>query len=197
MQTDHNADIALKKTIRQTCLARRDALAPSWRADISARLGSADGPAIALDPGTVVAGFHPIRSELDIRPLLARLAGQGAQLCLPAIVDAHTILFRRWTPGAPLVEMALGTVGPGNQAETLDPDIILMPMSAFDRYGGRIGYGGGFYDRAIAALRTRRLSPRLIGVAFDCQQADRVPTEPHDVGLDEILTESGLRRLPY
>lgn len=197
MTTDDNPDIALKNTIRLAALARRDALAPSWRADISARLAGADGPAIALDPGAVVAGFHPIRSELDVRPLLARLADHGARICLPAIVDAHTILFRRWIPGAALVEMALGTVGPGDSAEALDPDVILMPLSAFDRHGGRIGYGGGFYDRAIAALRTRGLSPRLIGVAFDCQQADRVPTEPHDVALDEVLTESGLRRLPY
>lgn len=197
MTTDQNADSALKNTVRQAALARRDALAPDWRAEISAKLGGADGPAMPLAADTVVAGFHPIRSELDIRPLMARLAGQGAPICLPAIVDAHTILFRRWTPGAPLVEMALGTVGPGDDAEALDPDLILMPLSAFDRHGGRIGYGGGFYDRAIAALRARGLSPRLIGVAFDCQQAERVPTEPHDVALDEILTESGLRRLPY
>lgn len=197
MTTDQNADSALKNTVRQAALARRDALAPDWRAEISAKLGGADGPAMPLAADTVVAGFHPIRSELDIRPLMARLAGQGARICLPAIVDAHTILFRRWAPGAPLVEMALGTVGPGDDAEALDPDLILMPLSAFDRHGGRIGYGGGFYDRAIAALRARGLSPRLIGVAFDCQQAERVPTEPHDVALDEILTESGLRRLPY
>lgn len=76
----------------------------------------------------------------------------------------------------------------------LDPALMLMPLAAFDRRGHRIGYGAGYYDRAIARLHVRGLRPRLIGVAFDCQQVERVPDEQHDIVLDQLLSESGLRR---
>ena len=85
-----------------------------------------------------------------------------------------------------------GTSGPGPDAAVLDPDIMLVPLSAFDSTGHRIGYGAGHYDRAITRLHQKGLNPRLIGIAFDCQEVPSVPAEPHDVRLDAILTESGL-----
>ncbi len=182
----------LKKQLRRQALARRDALADSVRVD--AALTLADRAAL-LGPvsGLVVSGFLPIRSEIDLRPLMAALAGQGARLCLPAILDRETIVFRDLVRGAPLVDMGFGTVGPGPEAEVLDPALMLVPLAAFDRSGQRIGYGGGYYDRAIARLQARGLAPRLVGVGFDCQEVDAVPAEPHDRPLHAILTESGLR----
>ena len=128
-----------KHVIRLAALARRDALDPAWRAQMSARLPKVAGASIHADGGTVLAGFWPIRSEVDVRPLMHALQERGARLALPAILDAETIVFRQWLGGDDLVEMALGTFGPREDAPVLDPTIILAPLAAFDRGGRRIG----------------------------------------------------------
>jgi 5-formyltetrahydrofolate cyclo-ligase len=185
----------IKKQLRAEALARRDALDPQWR--IEASLGMADAVAgWEFEPGTVVSGFWPMRSEVDVRPLMFALRDRGARLCLPAILDKTTIVFRELVRGAPLVDMGFGTHGPGPEAAVLEPALMLVPLAAFDGRGHRIGYGAGYYDRAIAKLHEARRTPRLVGIAFDCQEVGRVPDEPHDVVLAEILTESGLRRFP-
>lgn len=184
-----------KRALRAQALARRDALDPAWR--IEASLAFAQRAAeIAPPSGTVVSGFWPIRSEVDVRPLMAALAERGARLCLPDILDRTTIVFRELLRGAPLVDMGFGTRGPGEAAAELEPEVMLVPLAAFDRRGHRIGYGAGYYDRAIARLRARGRAGRLIGIAFDCQAVERVPEEPHDIRIPEILTESGLHRFP-
>lgn len=185
----------IKDRLRTQALARRDALDPGFRARVSAGLGEAAGT-LGVSPGIVVSGFWPIRSEIDLRPLMAALAEGGARLCLPAILDCTTIAFREYVPGMPLVDMGFGTKGPGAEAAILDPDLMLAPLAAFDAAGNRIGYGAGHYDRAIARLHAKGRFPRLIGTAFDCQQVDTVPAEAHDAPLGEILSESGLRRFP-
>ena len=95
-----------------------------------------------------------------------------------------------------MVEMGFGTDGPGEEAGVLDPSIMLIQLAAFDARGHRLGYGAGYYDRAIARLQENGHSPRLIGVAFDCQEVPEVPDEWHDVIVPEIITEGGLRRFP-
>ncbi len=184
---------ALKKKLRAEALARRDGLAAGWRIEASLRFAEA-ADEIVTGPGEIVSGFWPMRSEVDVRPLMSALRERGARLCLPAIIDRTTIRFRELVRGAELVDMGFGTAGPGPEAETLDPRIMLVPLAAFDAAGNRIGYGAGYYDRAISGLRSKGIAPRLIGIAFDCQEVDAVPAEPHDVPLAEILTESGLRR---
>ncbi len=184
----------LKKALRLEALARRDALAPQVRIEAALALADAVAAAIAVNGGDVVSGFWPMRSEMDIRPLMAAFAERGARLCLPAILDRTTIVFRELVRGAPMVDMGFGTVGAGEAAAVLDPTVMLVPLAAFDARGGRIGYGGGYYDRAIARLHERGLDPRLVGIAFDCQEVERVPAEAHDVPLPAVLTESGLRR---
>lgn len=147
---------------------------------------------IPVEPGAVVSGFWPMRSEVDVRPLMFALREMGARLALPAILDKTTIVFRELTREGRLVDMGFGTYGPGEEAEVLDPSLMLVPLAAFDRRGHRIGYGAGYYDRAIARLQTNGQAPRLIGIAFDCQEVAEVPDEAHDVIIGEILTESGL-----
>jgi len=183
---------SIKKQLRQEALARRDALDPLWR--IEAAIGMADAAAsIPIEPGEIVSGFWPMRSEVDVRPLMFAFRENGARLCLPAILDKHTIVFRELVRGADLIDMGFGTAGPGPEAEVLQPTLMLVPLAAFDRRGHRIGYGAGYYDRAIAKLNAGPKPPRLIGIAFDCQEVERVPDEPHDIQILVFLTESGLR----
>lgn len=185
---------ALKRALRGEALARRDALGERWR--IEASLAMADrAREIDLAPGDIVSGFWPMRSEVDVRPLMFALMERGARLCLPAILDKTTIVFRELVRGAALVDMGFGTSGPGPEAAVLEPTLMLVPLAAFDDRGHRIGYGAGYYDRAIARLQAGPRPPRLIGIAFECQRVERVPDQPHDIVIPEFLTELGLRRL--
>jgi len=187
---------SLKKQLRLDALARRDALDVLFR--IEASIGMADAAGLlAVEPGQMVAGFWPMRSEVDIRPLMFALREKGARLALPAILDKTTIVFRELVRGAQMIDMGFGTAGPGQEAEVLDPSLMLVPLAAFDGRGHRIGYGAGYYDRAIARLIEQGMKPRLVGVAFDCQRVNAVPDEAHDVALDTVLTESGLREFPF
>lgn len=189
-----NSSKDLKRRLRTEALARRDGLDPAWRAEASVAMSGVAGRGILPHPGAVVSGFWPIRSEVDVRPLMTELTAVGARVCLPAIVDRVTIVFRELVADQPLVDMGFGTLGPSADAPLLDPAVMLVPLAAFDGRGHRIGYGAGFYDRAIAAMVAAGRPPRLIGIAFDCQEVPLVPDEPHDIVIPEILTESGLRR---
>ncbi|MDH6231135.1 5-formyltetrahydrofolate cyclo-ligase [Mesorhizobium soli] len=184
---------ALKKELRNQALARRDALPVDWRIEASLQMAEM-AASIPVEPGMIVSAFWPMRSEVDSRPMMFALRDRGARICLPAILDKTTIVFRELVRGAEMVEMSFGTAGPAEDAEVLDPELMLIPLAAFDRRGHRIGYGAGYYDRAIARLHERGMRPRMIGIAFDCQEVPLVPDEPHDVIIPEILTESGLRR---
>jgi 5-formyltetrahydrofolate cyclo-ligase len=188
-----SSDKHLKAELRKQRLALRDALAPEARQCKSLAMAELAGDAFDFPPGTIISGFFPIRSEADIRPLMDVLKGRGATLCVPAILDRQTIVFRELADGVPLVDTGFGTRGPGPDAAILDPDILLVPLSAFDETGQRIGYGAGHYDRAIDRLHKKGMDPLLIGIAFDCQEVASVPAEPHDVGLNAIITESGFR----
>ncbi|MDD9911279.1 MAG: 5-formyltetrahydrofolate cyclo-ligase [Ahrensia sp.] len=183
-----------KSDLRKAVLARRDALTAEFR--IQASLDAADhgltAPCFSDEVfvgDTVVSGFLPIRSEIDARPLLAGLAQLGARLCLPVVIDKTTIVFRELLRTAPLVETGFGTVGPPPDARILDPKVLIMPLSAFDRRGGRMGYGAGYYDRAVETLLTKGIKPTLLGMAFCVQEVDAVPMEQHDAYLHGIITE--------
>lgn len=184
----------LKRELRNEALVRRDALDPAWRVEASLGMAEIGARIVDVEPDAVVSGFWPMRSEVDVRPLMAALREAGARLCLPAILDRTTIIFRELLRETKLVGMGYGTFGPDEDAEILDPSIMLVPLAAFDTRGHRIGYGAGYYDRAIAKLAAAGRSPRLVGIAFDCQEVPLVPDEPHDMVMAEILTESGLRR---
>ena len=185
---------SLKKQLRLEALARRDALPLYWRVEMSLKIADDGARELVVMPGDAVSGFMPMRSEVDVRPLIAAMAEKGGRICVPAILDKTTIEFRELVRGAPLIDMGFGTVGPGPEAAVLDPVLMLMPLAAFDSQGNRIGYGAGYYDRAIARLKAKGITPRLVAIAFDCQEVEAVPSETHDVPLDAVLTESGLRR---
>ncbi|PTW59665.1 5-formyltetrahydrofolate cyclo-ligase [Breoghania corrubedonensis] len=182
---------ATKDSLRTAALARRGALEPAAR--IEASLCVAERvEQLGLPVGAMVAGFWPIRDEIDPRPLMAGLRERGHGLCLPVVAEPH-LIFRELLRGAELVAAGFGTVAPGPGAAEVVPDVLLVPLAAFDRTGHRIGYGKGHYDRAIAAIGANR-PLRLIGVAFAVQEVETVPFEDHDRPLDAIVTETELIR---
>jgi 5-formyltetrahydrofolate cyclo-ligase len=178
-----------KAALRATALAKRDALSGEHRA-AAAQAIALRGPPVEIMPGTVVAGYSPIRSEIDPTPLLRKLAVRGARLTLPAITAGDQPLkFRAWSPDDRLQRGRLGILEPSPDAKEVIPDILLVPLAAFDRSGHRIGYGAGHYDRTLEHLRKLK-AITAIGVAFAVQEVEAVPALLHDVALDYVLTET-------
>jgi 5-formyltetrahydrofolate cyclo-ligase len=178
-----------KANLRFAALAKRDALSSEERAVAGQAIASRGLP-FEVMPGTVVAGYSPIRSELDPVPLMRKLAAQGAQLALPVIMGRDQPLkFRSFSPDDKLVRGELGILEPPPAAPEIIPDIMLIPLAAFDRTGHRIGYGAGHYDRTLAQLREVK-SIAAIGVAFALQEIAEIPVLQHDAMLDYVLTET-------
>ena len=176
-----------KAALRAAALARRDALSTKAR-DHGSRAIAERIAAMALEPKAPVSAFLPIRTEVDLRPAIALLFTRGHPIGLP-IIRKPDLVFREWIPDAPLVPLGFGTVGPAEGAREIVPAVMLVPLSAFDRRGGRIGYGKAYYDTTIAALRAAGNHPRLIGVAFSVQEVEAVPMEAHDVPLHLVVTD--------
>jgi len=188
--TDHN-DPHAKSTLRAAALAARDALSDAQRV-AAARVLARRGLPVELAPGAIVAGYSPIRSELDPTPLMQKLAAEGARLALPVITArGQSLRFRVWHPGDRLLPGPLGILEPSPAAAEIVPDIVLVPLAAFDRTGHRIGYGAGHYDRTLAQLHKSK-GFAAIGLAFAAQEVEAVPALQHDVPLDYVLTESNL-----
>jgi 5-formyltetrahydrofolate cyclo-ligase len=178
-----------KSDLRAAGLAARDALSDAQRTAAALAL-AARGLPFAIAPGAIVSGYSPIRSEIDPAPLMRALAEQGARLALPAVMArGKSLAFRAWSAGDRLMLGPLGILEPSPAATELIPDIMLVPLAAFDRAGHRIGYGAGHYDYTLAHLR--KVKPiAAIGVAFAVQEIETVPALPHDVALDYVLTET-------
>jgi 5-formyltetrahydrofolate cyclo-ligase len=178
----------LKTALRRAALARRDALPPAER--MAAALAIAErGLPVEVTPGTVVSGFSPLKSEISPLPLLRRLADAGASLALPVVIGrGQPLVMRAWSFGAALVSGVWGIREPPAEAPELNPDILIVPLLAFDRRGHRIGYGAGYYDMTIARLRAMK-PVTAIGIAFGSQEIAAVPETPRDARLDLVLTE--------
>jgi len=179
-----------KRLLRSTMLADRQNHDPLKAGrDAAARL-----PAKLHDFKTV-AGYRPIRGEIDPDPLMAALARRGATLCLPSAKPGVALTFRQWSPGQALARGGLGIEEPHEDAPAVTPDLIIVPMAAFDAAGHRLGYGAGHFDRTLEALR---LSGTVfaLGLAYASHEVAALPVEPHDQKLDAILTEKGYRAFP-
>lgn len=150
--------------------------------------------ALALPRTAIVAGYVPIASEADPSELMAHLGARGHRLALPCIVAADKPLrFRRWREGEPLTDGPFGTSEPRREATAVTPAVLLVPLLAFDAAGGRLGYGGGYYDRTLAVLRAAG-DVLAFGIAFAGQEVNAVPCDADDQRLDGIVTERGVRR---
>jgi 5-formyltetrahydrofolate cyclo-ligase len=183
---------AAKAQMRQTARRHRAELFETDRAEKSRAIAE---HALTLldDPARIVAAYWALRDEVDCQPLLLRLAERQQSICLPALVDQEGPLrLRVWDPDTPLYPSGFGTLAPADDAPEAIPDIMFLPLLAFDGRGTRLGYGGGHYDRTIASLPRR---PRLVGLAFAAQELAEIPREPHDIPLDAVVTEDGVMRV--
>jgi 5-formyltetrahydrofolate cyclo-ligase len=184
-----NSSGPTKSDLRAAALAARDALTVEQRA-AAAQAMATRGLPIEIARGTIVSGYSPIRSEIDPAPLMRALAAHGAQLALPAIMArGQSLAFRAWSPNDKLLLGPLGILEPSPAAIEVIPDIMLVPLAAFDRAGHRIGYGAGHYDYTLAHLRKLK-HIIAVGLAFAAQEIVAVPALPHDVALDYVLTET-------
>ncbi len=177
-----------KPALRAEALARRDALPADMRAQAAETI-AARGLPFAVKPGAAVSGFMAMKSEINPLPLMRKLAQAGARLALPAIKGrGHPLIMRAYAFGDELARGQWGIREPKPEAAEVAPDILLVPLAAFDRAGQRIGYGAGYYDMTIHALRAEKQIV-AVGLAFALQEISHVPATPRDERLDFVLTE--------
>ena len=194
--------VALARSeMRQAAIARRKEIPADHIAAWSRSLCDRLATQWPQPPGRIIGFCWPMQNEPDIRPLMVRWRTQGASAVLPVVVaPGQALLFRPWHPdtsgdplaaGAAMVPDRFGIPTPV-QGPELIPDVLLLPLNAFDAAGYRIGYGGGFFDRTLAALTAQNRRPLVIGVGFEIGRVTTTYPQPHDERLDWIVTESGL-----
>ena len=178
----------MKAELRRAAVARRDALPADVRQAAAETIAARTFP-LAIGPGVIVSGFMPLKTEISPLPLMKKLAAAGAQLALPAIAGrGKALIMRAWNFGAPLNRGQWDIREPKPEAAEVAPDILLVPLLAFDRTGHRIGYGAGYYDMTIAKLRAQKIVT-AVGIAFAAQEVAKVPATERDARLDLVLTE--------
>lgn len=177
-----------KAELRREAIARRDALPAAERAAAAVAIAARPLP-VALSPGAIVSGFSPLKSEINPVPLMRAFAAAGARLALPVVAGkGRPLTMRSWNFGEPLDSGVWGIREPKPEAPEVFPDILIVPLLAFDRAGHRIGYGAGYYDMTIARLRG--MKPVIaLGIAYAAQEIAAVPATPRDSPLDLVLTE--------
>ena len=178
-----------KFRLRAEALAKRQALSPEALARASAELA---GRLLTLIPSSphIIAGYVSIRGEIDIFPSLDLLSAQGHATCLPVALEKDApLLFRAWKPGDALQKGKYNIEIPLDSAPAFAPQILLVPLVAFDHAGHRLGYGAGYYDRTIHALRQQQKGVKVIGIAHSVQSVPQIPAEAHDQKLDAVVTD--------
>ena len=178
----------LKIDLRKTAFARRDALPPAERQAAAGAIAARPFP-LTIKPGVIVSGFSPLKTEINPLPLMRKLAAAGASLALPVVAGrGKPLIMRAYALGQPLNEGVWGIREPKDDAPEVDPDILIVPLAAFDRRGNRVGYGAGYYDMTIKRLRS--VKPVVaVGIAYAAQEVAEVPITARDEPLDLVLTE--------
>ncbi|MDA8261118.1 MAG: 5-formyltetrahydrofolate cyclo-ligase [Betaproteobacteria bacterium] len=180
-----------RAALRREKLAARMALDPSAHTTLAARVEAhLTALLLPLAPQTL-AFCAPVRGEFDVQPLASRLLERGWQAAMPIVVATDApMAFRCWTPSCAMDQDRYGIPIP-RAGETIVPDIVLLPLLAFDPQGFRLGYGGGYFDRTLAVMVP---PPRAIGVGFELGRVPDIRPQAHDIRLDAIVTEAGVSR---
>ena len=178
-----------KAALRAESLAKRAAIPVTVAVAFARRLAHL-GPELAKGHGArVVSAYAAINDEIDTFPLLHALNEAGFSVALPVTGKRGTsLVFRKWTPATAMVPGRMAIPEPPSEAEALEPDLLFVPLAAFDRRGHRIGYGAGFYDRTLEGLRAKK-TITAVGLAYSTQEALFIPSEGHDQPLDFVVTE--------
>jgi 5-formyltetrahydrofolate cyclo-ligase len=178
----------LKSELRKSALARREAMPAAERQAAAGAIAGRFFP-LPIGPGVTVSGFSPLKSEINPLPLMRTLADAGAKLALPVVAGrGKPLIMRAYTFGQELNAGVWGIREPKDDAPEVDPDILIVPLAAFDRRGNRIGYGAGYYDMTINRLRARK-PVTAVGIAYAAQEVPDVPVTERDARLDLVLTE--------
>lgn len=177
-----------KAQLREQAFARRDALPADERAAAAEAIAARPFPVI-VTTGMIVSGFSPMKTEINPLPLMRKAVQLGARLALPAMAGrGKPLIMRAYAFGDELVRGQWGIREPKADAPEVAPDILIVPLAAFDRAGHRIGYGAGYYDMTINALRAKK-KVIAMAIAFAAQEITSVPATERDARLDFVLTE--------
>ena len=175
-----------RKDQREVLIARRVAISRNDRGEWSERITAAILRRLDGNPPGILGFYWPFRGEYDPQVIVRLLDAQGVRLALPVVVQkAASLVFRSWRPGERLVPGVWSIPVPAD-GEVVQPDVLLVPLVGYDQQGFRLGYGGGFYDRTLAAMPQR---PITLGVGFSLASLPTVHPQPHDIRMDVIITE--------
>ncbi|MCL2075334.1 MAG: 5-formyltetrahydrofolate cyclo-ligase [Betaproteobacteria bacterium] len=194
MKIELSVGIAMRIETRKRCLLARETLAGDEVARRSAFLTEHLLRAFPRPPGERVAFYWPMRNEPDVRQAIHVWLKMGVTAALP-VVRGQSLVFRVWQPDSMLLPDAKGVPAPRDDAPEVIPDALLIPLNAFDALGFRLGYGGGFFDRALAAMTAKAARPLAIGIGFELGRVDDVEPQPHDQPMDWLITEAGFWRV--
>jgi len=183
-KTSDKSDLRSKMKRKRGTLA---SLYPRSSSQVAARFPAE----LVARGGLTIAGYAPKGSEINCIPLMEKLKARGAKMCLPVVTEKNGVLiFRSWEPGQELVRGAHDIEEPAEDAAVLVPDMLLVPLLAFNHKGFRLGYGGGYYDRTLAKLRAENEHLVAVGLAYEAQGVSRLPVERHDEKMDWVITET-------
>jgi 5-formyltetrahydrofolate cyclo-ligase len=175
--------------MRSAALKAREAISADIRIQAAAEMTDRFLQSIPLQKNDIVAGYWPVRGEIDVLPLLRALAERGHTCVLPCVVGKERpLIFREWHADSQMIEGFFGIAHPGPLSPIVVPHVLIVPMVGFDRQKHRLGYGAGYYDRTLALLK-REGKALAVGVAYETQFLDDIPTGPHDHALDAIVTD--------
>lgn len=183
-----------RKAERERLIAARIGMDPADRQARMGRIALHMEAAFGPIAGRTISFYWPFRGEPDLRDLMARVQAAGGQVALPVVIArAQPMVFRAWKTGEPLESGVWDIPIPPASTPEVTPDIVIAPLVGFDRALFRLGYGGGFFDRTLAAMPRR---PRVIGVGYDQAAIPTIFPQVHDIPMDAIVTETGLKETP-
>ena len=185
--------ILTKQKLRKYFLDKRKNISNHYSQKVSNKVTKYFNSIIDNYSISVVAGFYPFRNEINTLPLLKVFISNGYKTCLPVTPLEEKILqFREWTPKKNLIRGKYGILEPNQDCNTIEPDLLLVPLLAYDKFGHRLGYGGGYYDQTLKILISRKKNITSIGVAFKIQRFKKLPVDTFDIPLDAVIDEDGL-----
>ena len=182
-----------KEKLRKYFLEKRNKISLQHANIVSDKISQYSEDISKFYKPSIIAGFYPFRNEINLIPLMKRFISLGNKICLPITPSKYqTLTFREWTPEVELVKGKYGILEPNENSKVLEPDLLLVPLLAYDHFGNRLGYGGGFYDRTLNQLISNKRKTNSIGVAFKFQKCKKLPIGEFDIPLNSILNEDGI-----